>query len=78
MAAAEIAAAGRAATDPQPRPAAGHEDSLSLSAVVLYKDWIPGLRDAAMPRPNPGATAPRAGEAGVAAEPAKPAEAATP
>ena len=41
MAAAEIAA-GRAATDPQPRPAAGHEDSLSLSAVVLYlgQHWL--------------------------------------
>lgn len=54
--------------------AAGVVLGLALSAVVLYKDWIPGLRDAGMPRPNPAATAPRAGEAGVAAEPAKPAE----
>jgi cell division protein FtsN len=42
---------------------------LALSALVLMRDWVPALRHADVPQPNPEASAPRTGDAGVAAEP---------
>lgn len=45
---------------------------LVLSGIALYKDWLPALRRGDGPQPNPQATAPNAGEAGVAPEPAAP------
>lgn len=54
---------------------AGVALGLVLSAVVLLKDWLPALRPGSAPQPNPAATAERAGDAGVAAEAQKPAEA---
>jgi cell division protein FtsN len=47
---------------------------LALAAVALYKDWVPALRSGVGPQPNPQAAAARGSDAGVAAEPAKPAE----
>jgi cell division septation protein DedD len=48
---------------------------LGLAGVALYKDWVPALRGGDGPQPNPQASAARGGDDGVAAEPAKPAEA---
>lgn len=48
---------------------------LALAGVALYKDWVPSLRGGDGPQPNPQAAAARGSDAGVAAEPAKPAEA---
>ncbi|HET9482766.1 MAG TPA: SPOR domain-containing protein, partial [Xanthomonadales bacterium] len=41
---------------------------LALSAIALYKDWVPVVRERDAPRPNPQAQAPRDGtaEPGVA------------
>jgi cell division protein FtsN len=65
---------------PQPLPfwiwlLAGVVLGLLLAAFALYKDWVPALRGGDGPQPNPQAAAPRGGDAGVAAEPAKPADA---
>ncbi len=51
---------------------------LLLSSLALYKDWLPALRGGDLPQPNPQATVPRAGDAGVAAEPTTPATAQKP
>jgi cell division protein FtsN len=47
---------------------------LALAGVALYRDWVPSLRGGSGPQPNPEAAAPRGGDAGVAAEAAKPAD----
>ncbi len=39
---------------------------IGLMLVVLGKDWAPLLRKQNLPQPNPEATAPRAGDAGIA------------
>jgi cell division protein FtsN len=48
---------------------------LGVSAVALYRDWLPALRNANLPQPNPVATAPQSGEPDVATEAARAAEA---
>ena len=48
---------------------------LAVSGLALYRDWLPALRNANVPQPNPAATAPQAGEPDVAAESARAAEA---
>jgi cell division protein FtsN len=45
---------------------------LTLSALVLVKDWAPILRRKNLPQPNPEATAPKEPEQAVADKPAPP------
>lgn len=58
-----------------PKPAwvwllAGVLLGLAVSAFALYQDWVPALRKADVPQPNPAAQAPTDGESGVP-EPAR-------
>lgn len=47
---------------------------LAVSGVALYRDWVPALRNADVPQPNPAATAPQSAEPDVAAEAARASE----